>query len=131
MAGHPHTMLVHKVYAAFTRGDMDTLAGLLAGDAAHHTPGDHPLAGHYKGRDEIIGYYRRLAEETDGSMRVQLRQVLIDGRGHAMSLHHFTAQRGGAYLDQPGGIVFRIVGDRITDLDECVGDLEAINRFWS
>ncbi|MET9874040.1 nuclear transport factor 2 family protein [Actinacidiphila glaucinigra] len=131
MTEHPHSVLVQKAYAAFTRGDMDSLAGLLSGDAAHHSPGDHPLAGHYKGRDEIIGYYRRLTEETDGSMRVQLRQVLVDGRGHAMALHHLTAERGGEYLDQPGGIVFRIVGDRITDLDECVCDLEATNRFWS
>ncbi|WP_329187310.1 nuclear transport factor 2 family protein [Actinacidiphila glaucinigra] len=131
MTEHSHSVLVQKAYAAFTRGDMDALAGLLSGDAAHHSPGDHPLAGHYKGRDEIIGYYRRLTEETDGSMRVQLRQVLVDGRGHAMSLHHLTAERGGEYLDQPGGIVFRIAGDRITDVDECVADLDATNRFWS
>lgn len=30
-----------------------------------------------------------------------------------------------------GGIVFRIVGDKITDLDECVEDLDVLDEFWS
>jgi hypothetical protein len=29
-----------------------------------------------------------------------------------------------------GGIMFRIVGERITDLDECVESLEIADEFW-
>ncbi|MYS31752.1 nuclear transport factor 2 family protein, partial [Streptomyces sp. SID7804] len=35
------------------------------------------------------------------------------------------------HLDEDGGIVFRIVGDKMTDLDECVADIDAMNDFWS
>ncbi|MDN0201010.1 nuclear transport factor 2 family protein [Streptomyces sp. S.PNR 29] len=132
MAEHPHALLVRKGYDAFQRGDMDTLRGMMTGDCKHHVPGSHPLSGDFKGIDSIIdGYYRRLASETDGSFRVELLDVFVDGRGHAMSTHHFTADRGDKHIDEKGGIVFRIVGDKITDLDECVEDIDKGNAFWS
>ncbi|MGA5084819.1 nuclear transport factor 2 family protein [Streptomyces pseudogriseolus] len=131
MAEHPNAQLVRKGYDAFTRGDMDTLRGLMAADATHHVPGTGILSGDFKGHDAILDVYRRLGEETDGTFRVELRQVLVDGRGHAVTLHHFTADRRGRHVDEDGGIVFRIVGDKITDLDECVADLDVVNDFWS
>lgn len=81
MAEHPHAALVRKGYEAFNRGDMETLAEILAGDATHHVPGNSPLSGDYKGRDEMLAYYRRLAEESDGTMTATLMNVLVDGRG--------------------------------------------------
>ncbi|MFI2504716.1 nuclear transport factor 2 family protein [Streptomyces sp. NPDC018972] len=131
MAEHPNAQLVRKGYEAFVRGDMDTLRGMLAADATHHVPGTGVLAGDFKGQDEILDMYRRLGEETDGTFTVELRRILVDGRGHAVSLHHLTADRQGRHLDEDGGIVFRIVGDRMTDLDECVADIDAMNDFWA
>ncbi|MFF4504255.1 nuclear transport factor 2 family protein [Streptomyces sp. NPDC001401] len=131
MAEHPHAQLVRKGYEAFTRGDMDTLRSLMSGDATHHVPGTHPLSGDFKGTDAVIDMYRRLFEETNGTLQVELRNILVDGRGHAVSMHHFTAQRGDKRIDENGGIVFRIVGDKITDLDECVEDIDKGNEFWS
>jgi len=131
MAEHPHAALVRKGYEAFSRGDMDTLRQLTASDATQHVPGSHPLSGDFKGVDTILDMYRRLFEETNGTIKVQLRYVLVDGRGHAVSLHRFTAERNGKRLDETGGIVFRIVGDKATDLDECVEDIDKSNEFWS
>jgi ketosteroid isomerase-like protein len=131
VAEHPHAQLIRKGYDAFSRGDMDTLRSMMANDATQHVPGTHPLSGDFKGVDSILDYYRRLSEETNGTFRVELRNVLVDGRGHAISLHHFTAERGGKRIDETGGIVFRIVGDKITDLDECVEDIDKGNEFWS
>ena len=131
MAEHPHAELVRKGYEAFSRGDMDTLRGVLSGDATHHVPGNHPLSGDFKGQDSILDMYRRLFEETNGTLQVDLRNVLVDGRGHAVAVHRFTAERGGKQLDENGGLVFRIVGDKITDIDECIEDIERSNAFWS
>ncbi|MCX4762088.1 nuclear transport factor 2 family protein [Streptomyces sp. NBC_01275] len=131
MAEHPHAMLVRKGYEAFNRGDMDTLRGMMAGDCTHHVPGSHMLSGDYKGLDSIMEMYGRLHSETGGSLRVELRTVLVDGRGHAMSMHRFVADRGDKHIDETGGIVFRIVGDMMTDLDECVEDMDMSNAFWS
>jgi len=131
VAEHPHAQLVRTGYEAFSRGDMDTLRSMMTGDATHHVPGSHQLSGDCKGIDAVLDYYRRLYEETGGTFKVELRNVLVDGRGHAVSMHHFTAQRGDKRVDEDGAIVFRIVGDKITDLDECVADIDRVNEFWS
>jgi len=131
MAEHPHAMLVRKGYEAFTRGDMDTLRGLMSSDATHHTPGSHPLSGDFKGQDAIIEMYGRLFEETAGTMNVELQHILVDGRGHAVAVHRVSAERKGRRIDQSGCIIFRIMGDKITDLDECVENMEESNDFWS
>ncbi|MEV0171787.1 nuclear transport factor 2 family protein [Streptomyces sp. NPDC050803] len=131
MAEHPHAQLVRKGYEAFIRGDMDTLRGLMSADCTQHVPGSHPLSGDYKGQDAIIEMYGRLAAETGGTMQVDLRNILVDGRGHAVAVHHFTADRNGKHIDETGCIVFRIVGDKATDLDECVESIDRANDFWS
>ncbi|MBC9726788.1 nuclear transport factor 2 family protein [Streptomyces sp. TRM68367] len=131
MAEHPHAQIVRKGYEAFVRGDMDSLRGLMTGDCAHHVPGSHPLSGDFKGQDAIVDMYRRLFEETAGTIQVDLRNILVDGRGHAVSVHRFTAERGGKRLDETGALVFRIVGDKLTDIDECVEDIDSSNEFWT
>ncbi|EGX60579.1 hypothetical protein SZN_07358 [Streptomyces zinciresistens K42] len=130
MAEHPHAALVRKGFEAFSRGDMDTLRGLIAKDATHHVPGSHPLSGDFKGQDAIIEMYRRIGEETAGSMRLEMLGIAVDGRGHAVGMCRVTAERQGRSLDDTGCIVFRIVGDKITDLDECVEDIGASDAFW-
>ncbi|MDL5201531.1 nuclear transport factor 2 family protein [Streptomyces sp. ALI-76-A] len=131
MAEHPHAALVRRGYEAFTQGDMDTMRGLMAADATHHTPGSHPLSGDFKGQDAVIDMYGRLFEETAGTLRVELRSVLVDDRGHAVAVHRFSAERGGKRIEENACIVFRIVGDKITDLDECIEDIDMANDFWS
>ncbi|MFF1542830.1 nuclear transport factor 2 family protein [Streptomyces sp. NPDC058291] len=131
MAEHPHVALIRKGYDAFSRGDMDALRDMMTGDCTHHVPGSHPLSGDFKGLDAITDMYGRLFAETAGTMRVELRNVLVDGRGHAVAMHCSTADRKGRHLEEDGCIVFRIVGDKITDLDECVQDIDMSNDFWS
>jgi uncharacterized protein len=131
VAEHPHAKLARKGYDAFSRGDMDTLRTLMSGDVAHHVPGSHPLSGDFKGQDTVIDMYRQLSEETTGTFHVELRQVLVDGRGHAVTLHRFTAERQGKQIDENGALVFRFVGEKITDIDECIEDIDKADEFWS
>jgi ketosteroid isomerase-like protein len=129
-AEHPHVTLVRKGYEAFSRGDTETLSALMTGDCTHHVPGSHSLSGDYKGLDAVLEYYRQLGIETGGTMRVEVKHLFSDGRGHVMSVHRATAERRGRRLDAMAGIVFRIVGEKISDLDECVEDQHVNDAFW-
>lgn len=131
MAEHPHAALIRKGYEAFSRGDMETLRGMMTTDCTQHVPGSHQLSGDFKGVDAVLGYYGQLAAETNGTFRVEMQRLFVDGRGHVMSVHRFSAARAGRKIDLAGGIVFRIVGEKITDLDECVEDLTAADDFWA
>ncbi|MFJ8081084.1 nuclear transport factor 2 family protein [Streptomyces sp. NPDC096205] len=131
MAEHPHAQLVRKGYEAFQRGDMDALRKLMTADCTQHVPGSHSLSGDYKGQDAIVGLYRRLFEETGGSLQVELQKVLVDGAGHAVAFHRTRAQRGGKHIDMDECLVFRIVENKATDLDQCVDDIDKVNDFWT
>ncbi|MCF6523136.1 nuclear transport factor 2 family protein [Streptomyces sp. JJ36] len=131
MAEHPHAALVRRGYDAFSRGDMETLTELLAGDATQHLPGDSPMSGDYKGRDTILDLYRKLYEETDGTLRVEMQGAYVDGRGHVLTVHRMTAQRKGRTFEGTGGFVIRVVGGKVVDLDECVESIERLDEFWA
>jgi ketosteroid isomerase-like protein len=131
MSQHPDTVLVRKGYEAFGNGDMGALGAMMTADVIHHVPGTHPLSGHHKGRENVLGLYGRLAAETHGSLTVELHSVLADGRGHVMSFHTFRADRGDRGLEIHQGLFFTIVGGKITDIDECTEDIDEEDTFWS
>jgi ketosteroid isomerase-like protein len=66
---HPNIEHARKGYDAFAKGDLATLAELIADDAVWHVKGVGPLDGDYHGRDQAFGFFGRLAEETGGASR--------------------------------------------------------------
>ncbi|MEU6080036.1 nuclear transport factor 2 family protein [Streptomyces sp. NPDC047108] len=130
MAEHPDCTVVRQGYEAYTKGDMETLAGLMTSDATHHIPGQHRLSGHHKGREACLQLYARMQEETNGTFRVELQDLFADGRGHVISVHKTYADRGDRGVEMPGGIFFTIVGGKVSDLDECVEDIDVADEFW-
>ncbi|MEU0373528.1 nuclear transport factor 2 family protein [Streptomyces sp. NPDC006283] len=131
MSEHPDCALVRRGYTAFVAGDMDTLGSLMTGDAVYHLPGNNQLSGHHKGRDAILDVFRRMGQETNGTMQIQVEAVLADGRGHVMSFHTVRADRGNRGIEVRVGLFFTIVGGKITDIDECTEDLDEVDAFWS
>jgi ketosteroid isomerase-like protein len=97
----------------------------------YHVPGHNPLSGHHKGREAILDLFRRMGEETDGTMQIQLETVLADGRGHVMSFHTARADRGDRGIEIREGLFFTIVGGKVTDIDACTEDLDEMDAFWS
>lgn len=131
MSEHPDCALVRRGYEAFGRGDMETMSTLLTADAIHHVPGNNPLSGHHKGRENVLDLYRRLGEETNGTFQVDLESVLADGRGHVMSFHTVRADRGDRGIEIRQGLFFTIIGNKITDVDQCTADIDEEDVFWS
>ena len=59
---HPNVRLLEAFYRAqaafYAGGDVTAaLRGLLAEDIAWHVPGRSPIAGHYHGHQEVVGYF--------------------------------------------------------------------------
>ncbi|APE22869.1 MULTISPECIES: nuclear transport factor 2 family protein [Streptomyces] len=130
MAQHPDSIVVHRGYEAFARGDMETLGSLMVSDCTHHSPGSSQMSGHFKGVSNVLDHYKRLMDLTHGTFRVELQGVYADGRGHAMSVHRWHGDRGNRGIEMQGGLFFTIVGGKITDIDECVEDIDEADAFW-
>lgn len=131
MAEHPHITLVRRGYEAFSKGDMNTMAQVIAHDAVHHVGGHNMMSGDYKGFEAIMDFYGRTMEETDGTFRVELESLAVDGHGHVMARHHVTAKRRGKEYDGHGGLFFEILNNQAVDIVQVEDDLNAVDQFFA
>ncbi|WP_413102468.1 nuclear transport factor 2 family protein [Streptomyces sp. Inha503] len=132
MNEHPDCALVRRAYQLFTAGDLDSLSTLMTADVTHHVPGNNSLSGHYKGVEECIRLYRTWGQPDGSTKSIELQTLLADGRGHVIAVHRYTARSadGSRSFDMKAGGFFTIVGGKITDIDDCVEDLEAFDAYW-
>lgn len=122
--------LVRRGYAAFNTGDVETLRSVMSSDVVQHVPGTSPLAGTYKGFENVLGYYAKLAELTDNTFRADLIDVHGDGEGHVVAVHQISAVRNGVKRVSTGSIFFTIHGDKATELLETHADLPGDDAFF-
>ena len=123
--------LVRQGYKAFGEGDMDTLRSLYAADAVHSATGTNPLARDYKGVDEILAYYGKLFELSNGTFSAELKSVKAEGDDTIVATHRDTATRGDQTLDQDETLTFTLSGGKFTRLVENHSDQAAYDAFWS
>ena len=128
---HPNEDIVRQGYKAFGEGDLDTLRSLFAPDAVHVATGKSPIAGEYKGVDDILGYYGKLFELSDGTFSAELKSTSAEGDDTVVATHRDTAQRGGKTLDQDETLTFTLADGKFTRLVEKHSDQAAYDDFWS
>ena len=107
MAEHPNIARMRDGYAAFAKGDFNTLNDLFAEDVLWHVDGRNQLAGEYRGRDAVYGFFGRLMELTEGSFHLDVLALLADD-DHAMALVTESASRGGRRSESLNVHVFRM-----------------------
>ncbi len=126
---HPNEDLLREGYDAFSRGDMDWMRRHWSDDVVWHTPGQSPVAGDYRGADEIIGSFGKLVELTGGSLRVELHDVLANDT-HAVGLHTTGGEREGRTLRSREVLVAHIEDGKFTEFWLHPGDQYEEDRFW-
>ena len=122
---------VRRGYEAFNTGDMETLSGLFDENASWHTPGHAPLAGDHVGREAAFAYFGQLGQDTGGTFRADLRDLMADENGHVVGIHQCRGDRAGKHLDVECCLVFELKDGRIVDGREHFEDLYAWDEFWS
>ncbi|HKN43067.1 MAG TPA: nuclear transport factor 2 family protein [Propionibacteriaceae bacterium] len=101
---------LRKGYKAFAEADMEALAEVIPEDAVWHIPGNSTLAGDYKGRDAVFGYFGKLTEVTGGTFKAELVYVLGDDK-FAIALQRSTAAVKGQTYSGTDVLVDRIEND--------------------
>ena len=131
MAEHPDVTLVKRGYEAFNSADVSTLTEIIADDAVQTMVGDNLVSGEFKGRDNILGMYGKLAELTDGTYKVEIEQTFTDGNGTVVVVHRQTATREGKSLDNRQALIFRVVGGKVVSLTDASDDIAIDDAFYS
>ena len=131
MTEHPNVEYARRGYAAFGIGDLATLSELIADDAVWHAQGVGPLSGDYRGRDQVFGFFGRLAEETGGTFRLDVHDILANDE-HTVVLATLTASRNGKSIEVPVVNVSHNDGDgKITEFWTSTTDPQAGLDFWA
>jgi uncharacterized protein len=131
MGAEENVAIMRRGYEAFNRGDMETLTELFDESAVWHLPGRSSMAKDYQGREAILAYFGQLGQETGGTFRAELEDLLADGDDRVVGIQRSTAERDGERLDVGDCIVFQLRDGRITDGREHFHDLYAWDEFWS
>ncbi len=122
---------IARAYEAFNSGDLVALTALFDENSSWHTPGRCSIAGSRIGRDAVFAQFGRYGEETGGTFRADLLNVLESDDGRVVAVHHNSAERNGKRLDVLCCIVFELQNGRIIIGREHFYDLYAWDAFWS
>jgi ketosteroid isomerase-like protein len=106
------------------------LAELMAPEIAWHVPGDNAIAGHYRGREDVLAYFRRRRDLAGRSFVVTPRGTLAD----ATRVVHFAdgeAQLGGETRRWRTAGIFEVDGQRIAECWLLAFDQPAFDEIWA
>jgi ketosteroid isomerase-like protein len=110
-----HIAQVRRGYEAFQTGDLDLLRNeLFDPDIVWHSPGRNILSGDYRGADAVIASFVRQFEETGGTFKVELHDVL-GSDDHAVALGTASGERNGKSMSEPYAHVFHFRDGRIIE----------------
>jgi PPOX class probable F420-dependent enzyme len=132
---HPNARLLEAFYqaqAAFYAGGDDTtvLRGLLADDIVWHVPGRSPIAGHYPGHQEVLGYFAARRARAKATFRVRPRAILADDE-RAVQLADGRLDRDGQLRTWQTVGVFRIADGKIAECWLVPFDQYLFDDLWS
>jgi uncharacterized protein len=128
MTEHPNVELTRRGHTAFAKGDMQTLSDLMADDVIWHVSGG-PLSGDYHGRSDVFGFFARLAEETGGTFRLEVHDVLANDE-HSVALCTLSASRGDRSVDVPVVNISHVRAGKITEFWTANTEPQAYLDFW-
>lgn len=130
MSEHPNATLVRAGFERFVQGDVAGLLGLFADDAVWHVPGMSAVAGHYRGRDELVAFLRRTAELTGGTYRVELLWAVADDE-HTVAVYRARGEREGRTLDIEQALLVSVRGGLWVEIRAQPLDQAAFDAFWA
>ena len=129
MAEHPNLERMRGGYQAFQSGDLEGLTDFLAEDVLWHVQGDSVLSGDYKGHQEVLGLFGRLAQESEGTFKIDVHDLLANDE-HGVALVQMQAEREGKTLDQRIVHVFHLEDGKVTEFWGFPEDSEEVTNFY-
>jgi ketosteroid isomerase-like protein len=111
------------------RGDGRALAEMLTDTTRWVVCGHGKLAGTYTGPDEIFALWKKIADQTGGGLRLELRDVLANDE-RAVALVTARGRRGDRDLDERQVVLFEMEADKISEATFVYEDPDAYDSFW-
>jgi uncharacterized protein len=127
---HENEILIREGYDAFVRGDLEGVRGFLDPDVLWHVGGSSPLAGVYKGHDELLALFGRIFEMTAGTIAISARDILAND-DHVIVLTTMKAQRDDRILDDDGVAIFKVRDGKAVEVWNFAENQGAMDEFFA
>jgi uncharacterized protein len=127
---HPNEDVVRRGFAAFAAGDTDTMRELFAPDVAWHVAGRHPLAGSFKGVEEVLRHFGQIQERAGGTYRSEVHDIVGNDQ-HVFAAFIATAKRAGKSLRDGQILLCHVSDGKVTEAWLLPGDAHLVDDFWS
>ncbi len=112
------------------RGDGRALAKVLTEESRWVIPGGSALSGVYTGPDEIFGFWKRVAAQTGGGLKLTVDDVLANDR-RGVALVTASGTRDDRRLDERQVAVFELLDGKVTSATFIYEDPAAYEGFWA
>lgn len=103
-----------RALEALGAGETVPLAALIARDVVWHVPGVHRFAGEFRGRDEVVDLYRRMAADDVRTSFDEIHAVVGDGE-HVVALIRATLLAPGGSVPTRSVVVLHLEGDEVAE----------------
>ena len=130
MGAKENADLVRRGYEAFQKGDLAAFDDVLAEDCVWHVPGRGKLSGNKKGRQATVEYYGQLGTLSEGTVKVELHDLLANDE-HVVGLHSVSVRRAGKAYEGTVALVFHVRGGRVSEAWEHAFNLYEADEVFS
>jgi acyl-CoA thioesterase FadM/ketosteroid isomerase-like protein len=114
----------------YAGGDVESVRELLAEDIIWHVPGTSPIAGDYRGRDAVIGYFLRRRALAGGAISIRQRDEMHDEEV-LVQLADGQAVLAGRDVEWRTTGVYRVAAGRIAEAWLVPLDGAHFDRAWA
>jgi uncharacterized protein len=127
---HPNEDLLRRGYAAFAAADLDTVFSVLADDIAWHNGGSNQLTGDFHGHEEVMAFFTRLIELTEGTFRLDIHDVLANDT-HGVVLVTAHAERDGLPISVREANIWHLADGKATEFWVFPEDSAELDRMFA
>lgn len=129
MADHPNAELFKRGYAAFQRGDLDTVRELFDSNIVWHLQGHNHFSGDHVGIDNVLALFGRNFEETNGTFKVEPHDILAND-SHAVALATVSGEKDGRSLSDRYTHIAHISNGKLTESWIFNENPDKVDEFW-
>jgi hypothetical protein len=130
MTDHPNLGRARAGYEAFAAGDLAAVSDLFSDDIVWHSGGNNILTGDYVGKDAVLGFFGLLMQESGGSFRNNIHDMLAND-DHGVALVTFSVARAGESLEGNVVHVFHMSDGKMTEFWSYPEDPNRFDEFWA
>lgn len=123
-----NSKLLADGYAAFARGDLETVSTLFRSDMVWHAQRLGTLSGDHVGRDAVFAFFGQTMELTQGTFSVVPEEILASETTGAVIVRS-RARRGDRQLDDRQVHLYRLVDGQVAEVWQYTGP--AADDFWA